>query len=274
MKREKEKNLKILLTNDDGIESEGLYALYQELQDTAEVTVVAPKGERSAFGHAITLSDPLRVELVQKGGQLYGHAVSGTPVDCVKLGVGVILKSQPDLVISGINWGLNTGVHIFYSGTVSAALEAAILGIPAIAVSLAPIGPPVYTHTAQFIKKLASLVLRRNLPPGTLLNVNMPPPELDDAPEVAITRQANCCLKDNFQERIDPRNRTYYWLDSEEIHIVEGGDGEHMEGDIEAVQKGKISITPIRLDLTDHQLIRFLQTWPIAGLKKNEEYQT
>ena len=264
MENKNKKNVRILLTNDDGIEAEGLYALYQGLQDMAEVVIVAPNGERSALSHAITLSEPLRVKKVQKNGRLYGYAVSGTPVDCVKLAISVILKSRPDLVISGINWGLNTGVHIVYSGTVSAALEAAILGIPAIAVSIASTGSPNFIHYTQFVRRLSLMVLQQGLPAGTLLNVNMPSQKPAHLPEIAITRQARCYLKDNFQKRIDPRNRMYYWLDSEEMFIAEESDNKDMDVDVEAVKKGKISITPIRCDLTDRQCIQLLQTWPFS----------
>lgn len=258
----KNEKVKILLTNDDGIEAQGLYHLYQELITFAEVIVVAPKEERSACSHAITLSHPLRIEKVEKGGQFFGHAVSGTPVDCVKLGLNVILDFKPDLVISGINCGLNTGVHIFYSGTVSAALEAAFLDIPAIAVSLDPEGSPYFINSAQFVKKLALRVLEQGLPSGTFLNVNIPPFE-KVYPEVVITKQARCSLKDSFQKRIDPRNRPYYWLEAEEIFIVEGGDGKSLQLDVEVVKEGKISITPIRFDLTDHQFINILRDWAI-----------
>ena len=264
MKKKNSKPLQILLTNDDGIESEGLYALYQELQDIAEVVIVAPNGERSALGHAITLSEPLRVKKVKKNDQFYGYAVSGTPVDCVKLAVSVILESQPDLVISGINWGLNTGVHIVYSGTVSAALEAVILGIPAIAVSVAPTPSPDYMYYGQFVRRLSLKVLQQGLPSGTLLNVNIPSQELVNNPDIVISRQAKCYVKDNFQKRIDPRNQTYYWLDKEEVFIVEGGDT-LIDTDVEAVNKGKISITPIRCDLTDPQSIHLLQKWSFSA---------
>ncbi|MEW5804354.1 MAG: 5'/3'-nucleotidase SurE [bacterium] len=249
----------IVLTNDDGIHSEGLYALYRGLQDVAKVVIVAPSGERSACGHSITLSHPLRIEEVRKNDQFYGYAVSGTPVDCVKLAISVILESPPDMIISGINWGLNTGVHIMYSGTVSAAAEATILGIPAMAVSLAPVDFSHFDPSAQFARKVALGVLQQGLPPGTLLNINIPALlGTGQLPEVTITRHAQCFLKDYFQRRIDPRNNAYYWLDSEEMTAKERGDV-----DVEAVRSGKISITPIRFDLTDHQFIHSLRAWPI-----------
>lgn len=256
------------MTNDDGIHSEGLYALYRELQDVAEVAVVAPSGERSACGHSITLSHPLRIEKIRRNDQFYGYAVSGTPADCVKLAVSVILESPPDMVISGINWGLNTGVHIMYSGTVSAAVEAAILGIPAMAVSLAPEDPSHFALSAQFARKLALVIVQQGLPLGTLLNINLPSlgQRQGQFPEVVITRQAKCYLKDYFQKRIDPRNNEYYWLDTEEMTVKEGGDV-----DVDVVRRGKISITPIRFDLTDHQFISSLQAWPILGSVEDEE---
>ncbi|MEW6378490.1 MAG: 5'/3'-nucleotidase SurE [bacterium] len=259
------KKIRILLTNDDGIHSEGLYALYQAVGDIAEVIVVAPRGERSACGHSITLSDPLRVETIHKGDRFYGYGVSGTPVDCVKLAISVLLESPPDMVISGINWGLNTGVHLMYSGTVSAAVEAAMLGIPAMAVSLAPVDPAHFALSARFARKMALTILHQGLPAGTLLNINVPSLESNRFPEVAITRQARCFLKDCFEKRTDPRNNTYYWLDAEEMIPEEGGGG-----DVDAVREGKISITPIRFDLTDHQFMHSLQTWPILDLGKDK----
>jgi len=257
------KKARILLTNDDGILAEGLYALYQGLRDVAELIVVAPRGERSACSHSITLSDPLKIETINRDGQFYGYGISGTPVDCVKLAVSAILESGPDMVISGINWGLNTGVHILYSGTVSAAAEAAMLGIPAMAVSLAPVDPAHFTPCAQFVRKLALTVLEQGLPSGTLLNINVPSFKGDQVPEVAITKQARCSLRDCFHRRTDPRNNVYYWLANEEM-IPEEEEG----GDVETVLQGKISITPIRLDLTDHQFMDELRAWPILDLGK------
>lgn len=259
---------RILLTNDDGIEAEGLAALYHELSHLAEVIVVAPDGERSAFGHAITLSHPLRFKEVWENGHLFGYAVSGTPVDCVKLAIGVILSSKPDLVISGINLGLNTGVHVIYSGTVSAALEAVILGVPALAASCALNGTMDFSSSAGFISNLAIQALEKGLPPHTILNVNMPSPEISPQTEVVITRQAKCHLRDSFQKRIDPRNRTYYWLEAEEMLVAEGAGCTSSELDVEAVRNGKISITPIRCDLTNHECIQMLREWSFLGLHK------
>jgi len=264
--QDEQKKTKILLTNDDGIRAEGLYALYRELHNVAEVAVVAPSGERSACGHSITLSHPLRIEEIRRNDQFYGYAINGTPADCVKLAVSVILETPPDIVISGINWGLNTGAHIMYSGTVSAAVEAAILGIPAMAVSLAPVDPAHFGFSAQFARKLALVIVQQGLPPGTLLNINVPALGQEQIPEVVITSQAKCYLKDFFQRRIDPRNNVYYWLDSEEMIVKEGGNV-----DVDAVRRGKISITPIRFDLTDHQFINSLQSWPISGSGKDGE---
>jgi 5'-nucleotidase len=208
----------------------------------------------------------LRIEKIHRNDQFYGYAVSGTPADCVKLAVSVILESPPDVVISGINWGLNTGVHIMYSGTVSAAVEAAILGIPAMAVSLAPEDPSHFGLCARFARKLALVIMQRGLPSGTLLNINLPSLRHGRFPEVVITRQAKCYLKDYFQRRIDPRNKVYYWLDTEEMTVKEEGDV-----DVDTVRKGKISITPIRFDLTDHQFIQSLQAWQILGSGEDGE---
>ena len=165
---------KILLTNDDGINAPGLYALYESIRTMGEVSVVAPEREMSAVGHAITLTDPLRVEKVDKRGEFFGYAVSGTPADCVKIAAWALLDEMPDLVISGINLGNNTGISIIYSGTVSAATEGTILEIPSIAISLVAFKNPDFRYAAKFAKKMAEIVLEKGLPIGTLLNINVP----------------------------------------------------------------------------------------------------
>ena len=169
----KEKKLKILLTNDDGINAPGLYALYKEMRKLGEVSVVAPDSEKSAVGHAITLSDPLRVSNFYKNNDFFGYAVNGTPADCVKLAYWA-LDIKPDLLISGINLGSNTGINIIYSGTVSAATEGVFLNIPSFAISLTTFLNPNFSIAAKFAKKLSKQILKNGLPEGTLLNVNVP----------------------------------------------------------------------------------------------------
>ncbi len=205
--------MNILLTNDDGIYAEGIRVLYESLRDLGDVTVVAPDTERSAVGHAITLSDPLRVKKVTSGNKFFGYATTGTPADCVKLAIRAILRKRPDIVISGINLGPNTGYSVLYSGTVSGATEGAILNIPSFAISLATFENPDYRVAAGFAKKLARLIMNnKGIPQGTLLNVNIPAVAKKNIKGVKIVRQSRTAIEERFDKRQDPRKRTYYWL--------------------------------------------------------------
>jgi len=246
--------MRILLTNDDGIFARGIYALYQMFKDEYEVYIVAPESEQSAVGHAITLSYPLRVKEIYRNGIFYGYAVSGTPADAVKIAVNELLKSPPDIVISGINLGPNVGMNVLYSGTVSAATEASILGIPAIAVSIDTYEKADFTPAATFAKKLAKKVIKMKLPSGVCLNVNVPSLPLNQIKGVALTRQATIPLRDRFEKRVDPRLHVYYW---------EVGDGflhpPEPDTDIYALSQGMISITPIHHDLTHYITLKELQ---------------
>ena len=184
----------ILVSNDDGINSEGIYLRVKELKKIADVTVVAPEKQMSAVGHAITVQYPLRVNPFYKNGEFFGYAVDGTPADAVKLAVKALLKDKKiDLLISGINHGTNTSINIIYSGTVSAATEGTILGIPSIAISLATYAPnPDFTFAAKFAVKLAEFVFKNALPKGTLLNVNIPPVPENEIKGVLVTHQGSC----------------------------------------------------------------------------------
>jgi 5'-nucleotidase len=250
--------MKILLTNDDGIYAPGILALSHALRQVADVWIVAPEKEQSAVGHAITISDPLRVKELEKDGRFFGYAVGGTPADCVKIGVSRILPHRPDLVISGINLGLNAGDCVIYSGTVSAATEGTILGIPSLAVSLDTFIDPDFSTAADFTVRLAALVFRNGLPRGVLLNVNVPAVELSRIQGVAVTRQGRFTFRDGFVKRQDPRGRTYYWLEYEELTVEENGDT-----DLAAVRQNKISITPLQHDLTDYSFAETLKGWDI-----------
>lgn len=254
--------MKILLTNDDGIHASGILALYETLIKTAEVWVVAPENEQSAVGHAITISDPLRVKKVQKDGKFLGYAVNGTPADCVKIGISQIVPQRPDLVISGINQGLNAGDCIIYSGTVSAATEGTIMGIPSIAVSLDTYTNHDFSTAARFTAHLAGLISHKGLPRGVLLNVNIPAVESSRIKGVAITRQGRFTFRDGFEKREDPRGRTYYWLGYEELSIEEDGDT-----DLAAVRQNKISITPLQHDLTDYSFLDTLKSWNVKNIR-------
>jgi len=252
--------MNILLTNDDGIYSEGIFVLHEALKKIGNVSVVAPETEQSAVGHAITMSDPLRVKDAYRKMKYFGHAVSGTPADCVKIAIQCILKKKPDLVVSGINLGPNTGFSVLYSGTVSGATEGAIFGIPSIAVSLGTFENPKFGFAASFAAKLAKLVYKNGLPKGTLLNLNVPACAPSKIKGVRITKQGETPIIESFDKRVDPRKRTYYWLEGEVIDLK----GEK-ESDILALKKSYITITPIQYDLTNHGFIKELKKW---GIKK------
>ncbi len=188
----------ILLTNDDGIYSDGIKALQQALKDEYEVYVVAPEAEMSAVGHAITLSSPLRVHKVKRDGAFFGWAVVGTPADCVKIAIQEILPEVPKAVISGINLGANVGVNVLYSGTVSAATEGAFLGVPAAAVSLATIKDPDFSFAADFCRTLVRFMISEGLRKGTALNVNIPAVPAEKIAGVCFTRQGTARYEERF----------------------------------------------------------------------------
>jgi 5'-nucleotidase len=248
----------ILLTNDDGIYAQGILAAWQELRKLGQVQVVAPDAERSAVGHAITTLQPLRTKEVVRRNVRFGYAVNGMPADCVKIAVRAILPRPPDLVVSGINLGSNTGTNVIYSGTVSAATEARILGIPSIAVSLATFTNPDFSYAARFARKLAEAVLEHGLPDKTLLNVNVPNLPEKEIKGIAITRQGASRVEERFEKRVDPRNQTYYWLDGQfRVQEVEE------DADTTKVQDGYISITPVQFDLTAYGALDILREWQL-----------
>ena len=250
--------IKILLTNDDGINAPGLHVLYKEMKKIGEVSIVAPDSERSAVGHAITLSDPLRVFDFYKNGQFFGYAVNGTPADCVKLAYWA-LNIKPDILISGINLGSNTGINIIYSGTVSAATEGMFLNIPSFAISLTTFTNPNFKIAARFARKLSRIILKNGLPKGTLLNVNVPAVEdEEEITGVEITRQGKAMYLEEFDRRSDPHNRTYYWLTGQKVKLESEPDV-----DDRAILNKKISITPVQFDLTDYRFLDELRKWKI-----------
>ncbi|MFA6541187.1 MAG: 5'/3'-nucleotidase SurE [Bacteroidota bacterium] len=254
-----QKKLSILVSNDDGILSDGLAVLVKELQTIAEVTIVAPDSQQSAVGHAITVHRPLRVREVKKDETFFGYAVDGTPADCVKLATRHLMKQKPDLVISGINHGSNTAISVIYSGTVSAATEGTILGIPSFAVSLTSFESNVdFSYAAKFSKKLALMIADKGLPKGTLLNVNVPPVPENEIQGVVITKQGKSIWNDEFEARRDPGNRQYFWLKGDLVEL-------DVDEDIDqrAILNNKISITPLQFDLTNYPAIDELRKWEI-----------
>jgi len=235
----------LLVSNDDGIHSPGLAALTDALEDAGEVVVVAPDREQSACSHALTLHRPLRIDEVRPG----RYMVDGTPTDCVNLAINGILPRRPALVVSGINKGANLGDDVTYSGTVSAAMEGTLLGVPSIAVSLIGRGAFAFETAADFARRLTKWVLANALPPDTLLNVNVPQPSADEPVRgVRLTRMGRRRYGDAIVEKTDPRGRKYYWIGGEELDFIEE------EGtDFHATKEGYISVTPIHLDLTNYR---------------------
>ncbi|HWF43705.1 MAG TPA: 5'/3'-nucleotidase SurE [Candidatus Kapabacteria bacterium] len=257
--------MNILVTNDDGINSPGIYALVLALREIGDVIVMAPLGEQSAVGHALTVSLPLRVTEFHKDGAFFGFAVSGTPADCVKLALRTFLDERkipmPDIVVSGINHGRNTAVNIIYSGTVSAATEATVLDVPAIAVSLTTYHPDAdFGPAAEFMKRFTPHVAEMGLPRGTLLNVNIPAVERHEIRGVSYTKQGSSFWEDEFEKRVDPQERPYYWLKGR--YILEDKDSDI---DDIAIRENRISITPIHYDLTNYEYLDTLRKeWPQA----------
>jgi 5'-nucleotidase len=247
---------RILVTNDDGVGSEGIVALAESLRPLGEVIVVAPHAESSAIGHALTLRRPLRIEEHRPG----YHAVDGTPTDCVNLGVAVLLKNElPDLVVSGINTGWNLGDDVTYSGTVAGALEGALLGIPAIAISLRRSRDLVFDFgpSAKVAAVLSDLVLRHGLPDRTFLNVNMPK-GVPRGYQRTVQGRRNHITK--ISERVDPRGKPYYWIE-------EGIDewSAHDHSDYHAVKQGYVSVTLLSPDMTAHSARARLEQFPLPA---------
>jgi 5'-nucleotidase len=253
--------MKILITNDDGIASPGIATLVASIKQIADVVVVAPDTEQSAVGHAVTISFPLRVEKFNKNGEFFGYAVSGTPADCVKIAVKEIFQNKPDMIISGINQGPNTGTHIIYSGTVSAATEGTILGIPSFAVSLATYTNPDFSFSAELAKKIALMIQKNSLPKGVLLNVNVPAVPRDQIKGTRLTVQGETKFVGALEKRIDPRGKTYYWL-TPEITEISGP----VEFDTIAIQNNEVSITPLHYDMTAKEKLDIFKKWQLGSL--------
>ena len=250
---------RILVSNDDGIEASGIQVLAETLADLGDVYVVAPDRERSATGHAFTLSHPLRVDKIEER----WFAVDGTPADCVYLGLHKLVGGKPDLVVSGINHGYNLGSDVFYSGTVAGAVEAALRDVPAIAISLEHRPGKTrdrerFRPAARFAHALGRAVLERGLPPGTLLNVNVP--AAASPKDFQWTRLGRRVYREQVEERDDIRGRRYYWIGGAPVHVDHepGSDGA-------AVTRGHVAVTPLGLDLTHDGLLSKLPGWQVEG---------
>jgi len=245
----------ILVTNDDGIHSKGIITLVKALREIGDVFTVAPDIEQSAVAHSLTLHRPLRVEKIRRN----SYAVDGTPADCIHLGVNTILPKRPRLIVSGINKGGNLGDDIIYSGTVSAAFEGALLGIPSFAISLVSRSHFKFDVAARFALRMARSIIERGLPKNTFLNINVPNLGEKEIKSYQITHQGRLIHNgDEVVEKVDPRGRKYYWIGGGQLVFEKGRNT-----DVEAVSKSCISITPLNLDLTNYSSIRELKKWKI-----------
>ena len=248
----------ILVTNDDGISAPGIRALIAVMQELGDVVVVAPDSPQSAMGHAITINSTLHLNKISNNeASVTEYSCSGTPADCVKMAVKEILKQKPDLCVSGVNHGSNSSINVIYSGTMSAAVEAGIEGIPAIGFSLLDYNWDADFESAKpFIKNIAAQVLKNGLPDGTVLNVNLPKLKTHEIKGIKICRQAKANWEEKFDKRVTPFGKEYYWLTGEFINLDKGTDTDEW-----ALANNYISIVPVQFDLTAHHAIQTLNTW-------------
>ncbi len=249
----------ILIANDDSIAAKGIKVLAEVMSEIGEVVVIAPDTHQSGMGHAITLDRPLRVNKVKNYlPNVEAYKCSGTPADCVKFGKHFLLKDRKiDLVVSGINHGSNSSISVIYSGTMSAAIEAAIEGIPAVGFSVGDFSTDAdFSHTKEYIKKIVLKVLENGLPKGVALNVNFPKISEEPMKGIKICRQTDAVFRESFEERKDPYGRPYYWMDGF-LQNEDSGGGT----DEDALKENYVSIVPAKFDLTDYQAIDVLNSW-------------
>ncbi|MCD5411493.1 5'/3'-nucleotidase SurE [Thermodesulfovibrionales bacterium] len=244
----------ILVTNDDGVHSPGIIALFEDMKKVGNAYIVAPDRERSAVSHALTLHRPLKADELREN----VFSVNGTPTDCVVLAIHRILSKKPDIVVSGINMGANLGDDITYSGTVSAAIEGTILNVPSFAISLAGDKPFHYETAAAFATEIAKYILSRSLPYDTLLNVNVPDMAKNEIKGIKITKQGKRIYDNAIRDIYSPRGDKYYWIGGGELYWERGEDM-----DSHAVQNSYVSVTPIHLDMTNYEALSDLIKHPI-----------
>lgn len=248
----------ILVTNDDGITAPGMRTLIQVMTTIGDVVVVAPDSPQSGMGHAITINSTLHIEKVTiDNGPQEEYSCSGTPADCVKLGVKQILDRRPDLCVSGINHGSNSSINVIYSGTMSAAIEAGVEGIPAIGFSLCDYNWNAnFDHCKTYIKTITENVLKHGLNSGTVLNVNFPKLANTKLQGIKICRQAKANWEEEFDKRQSPNGKDYYWLTGKFVNLDKGEDTDEW-----ALANGYVSVVPVQFDLTAHHSIQKLNTW-------------
>jgi len=240
----------ILITNDDGVTAPGIKNLVEAVKDLGNLIVVAPDKPQSGMGHAITIGNPLRMNQVYLFEGIEAWQISGTPVDCVKLAVDKLLQGKPDICLSGINHGANHSINVIYSGTMSAAMEASIEGIPSIGFSLMEYGMEAdFSASREVVRTVVKKILAQPQPDHLLLNVNIPYVSIDEIKGIKICRQAFAKYREEFDERRDPHGRKYYWLTGEFLNLDTGNDT-----DVWALQNNYVSVVPVSIDFTDHKL--------------------
>ncbi|KAA3623886.1 MAG: 5'/3'-nucleotidase SurE [Flavobacterium sp.] len=257
----KHKRPLILVTNDDGITAPGIRTLIEEMNTLGDVCVVAPDSPQSGMGHAITVNDTLFVDkvVVDKDAPQVEYSCSGTPADCVKLAVNEILKRKPDLCVSGINHGSNSSINVIYSGTMSAAVEAGTQGIPSIGFSLLDYSLEAnFDPVRKYVKQIAIQALENGTPEGVVLNVNFPKLPENKLKGIKVCRQANAHWVENFDKRVNPLGRDYYWLTGEFVNEDQGEDTDEW-----ALDNGYVSVVPVQFDLTAHHAIKDINSWDL-----------
>lgn len=258
--------MRILVTNDDGIMAPGLLALRRALAEIGEVTVVAPIAAQSGIGHAITLTDPIRVRRVNLGDGVEGYGVEGSPADCVKLALLELLPERPDIVASGVNLGTNLGVNVLYSGTVAAAVEGAFFGLPSVAVSIEDADVVEFDGAARIARRLIEQMVAKALdrsvapcPGPVLLNINVPDLTKGPPKGVKVVPQSMKGFSERWERRTDPRGRTYYWITGDHDREDQG-----IDSDIAAFYDGCVTVTPLCFDLTDHDRVDDVRGWELT----------
>lgn len=249
----------ILITNDDGINAPGLRSLIEAMKPLGDLVVIAPDKPQSAMAHAVTIQTPLRLHAIASEPGYQEFSCNGTPADCVKLGEKVVMRSKPDLIVSGINHGNNASINILYSGTMAAVIEGAMENVPSIGFSINDFSHSAnFSHCEPIVRKIAVKVLEEGLPEGICLNVNIPILNGTPVSGVKVTRQAKAFWDENFDERTDPHQRHYYWLQGEFVNLDKGEDNDYW-----AVNNNYVSIVPVQIDLTAHHMIDTIKNWDI-----------
>jgi 5'-nucleotidase len=250
----------ILISNDDGITAPGIKALVEAMKPLGDLVIVAPDGPQSGMGHAVTISKPLRLERTDIYGDISAYQCSGTPADCVKLAVDKVLHRKPDLLVSGINHGSNSSINVIYSGTMSAAMEGGIEGIPSVGFSLCNYAYDAdFSLAASVAQRVAKNIIQNGLPQGVLLNVNVPYLPANEYKGMKVCRQALAKWQEDFDERHDPNGRKYYWLTGKFVNMDKGIDTDEW-----ALANGYASIVPVHFDLTAHHALQHLNSWELS----------